>query len=80
MHSGSLRAMAAAQDVLAPLIALVNRLREELDEEVLEAKQRKLALAEPLWRCCWASGKGRRHHHRSRVFQERGLGVARMRT
>jgi hypothetical protein len=30
----------------APLIALVNQLREELDEKVLEAKRRQLALAE----------------------------------
>jgi hypothetical protein len=31
---------------IALLIALVNRLREELSEEALEAKRRKLALAE----------------------------------
>jgi hypothetical protein len=41
-----LATMAAVQDPLAPLIDLVNRLRGELDEDVLEAKRRRLALAE----------------------------------
>jgi hypothetical protein len=38
--------MAAVQDPLAPLIDLVNRLRGELDEDVLEAKRARLRLAE----------------------------------
>jgi hypothetical protein len=38
--------MTATQIPLAPLIALVDRLREELSEAALEAKRRKLALAE----------------------------------
>jgi hypothetical protein len=38
--------MAAVQDPLAPLIDLVNRLRGELDEKVLEAKRTRLRHAE----------------------------------
>jgi hypothetical protein len=38
--------MALPQDPLAPMINLVNRLRGELDEKVLEAKRTKLRVAE----------------------------------